>query len=91
MTDTSKTKHHREPLFHIVKRDDLAWWQAWLIRIAAIVIAILLVGVISMFLTKGSFAEIYEIMFKGVFGRLFEGGSTTMLWKFLQETAILLC
>lgn len=91
MTDTSKTKHHREPLFHIVKRDDLAWWQAWLIRIAAIVIAILLVGFISMFLTKGSFAEIYEIMFKGVFGRLFEGGSTTMLWKFLQETAILLC
>ncbi len=91
MTDTKKIKHHREPLVHIVKRDDLAWWQAWLIRIAAIVIAVLLVGFISMLLTKESFGEIYNIMIKGVFGRLFEGGSTTMLWKFLQETAILLC
>ena len=89
MTNTTKAKSHREPLFHIVKRDDLAWWQAWLVRIAAIVVAVLLVGVISMLLTKGSFFEIYEIMFKGAFGRL-TSGNTTMLWKFLQETAILL-
>lgn len=90
MTDTSAVKHHREPLLHIVKRDDMPWWKAWLIRICAMAIAILLVGFISMLLTKGSFSEIWEIMFKGVFGRLTEG-STTMLWKFLQETAILLC
>ena len=45
MTNTSKAKTHREPLFHIVKRDDLAWWQAWLVRVGAIVIAVLLVVV----------------------------------------------
>lgn len=88
---SSNVKHHREPLFHIAKRDDMVWWKAWLIRVSAIVIAFLLVGVVSVFLTKGKFGEIYEIMFRGVFGRLFEGGSTVMLWKYLQEIAILLC
>ena len=81
---------HNEPLVHIAKRDDMAGYKAWLIRIGAIVIAMLLVGVISTFLTGASFGKVYQIMFKGVFGRLFEG-KTTMLWRFLQQTAILLC
>ena len=29
-------KKHHEPLVHIAKRDDMAGWQAWLIRLAAI-------------------------------------------------------
>ena len=32
----------REPLFHIVKRDTLPWYQAWGIRAVAIVLALLL-------------------------------------------------
>ncbi len=83
------SKTHHEPLFHIVKRDDLAPWKAWLIRVATIVIALLLVGLLSMAVTKKGFGETYEIMFKGVFGRLFEG-KKTMLYKYLQEIAILL-
>ena len=82
-------KQHREPLFHIAKRDDLVWWKAWLIRLAAILLAMLLVGVISVILTKGNFFETYQIMFIGAFGRL--GSSTRLLWKFFQKTAILLC
>ncbi|MBQ4105285.1 MAG: ABC transporter permease [Clostridia bacterium] len=85
----TKTVHKREPLFHLVKRDDMKWWQAWLVRIAAIVVALLLVGFISMLLTKESFFTIYETMYRGVFGKL-ETGSTVMLWKYLQKTAILL-
>ncbi len=83
-----KTQH--EPLFHVVKRDDMPAWKAWLIRILTIVIALVLVGFLSMVVTEKSFGETYEIMFKGVFGRLLEG-KTTMLWKYLQEIAILLC
>ncbi len=79
----------REPLFHIVKRDDMPAGKAWLIRIATIVIAFFLVGLLSMMVTGKSFGDTYEIMFTGVFGRLFEG-RTTMLWKYLQEIAILL-
>lgn len=83
-------KTQREPFFHVVKRDDMPWWKAWSIRAATIVIAFLLVGLFSMVVAEKGFGETYGIMFQGVFGRLFEG-RTTMLWKYLQEIAILLC
>ena len=89
MSKTKDVKHNREPLFHLVKRIEMKWWQAWLVRIAAIVLAMLLLGVISMVLTKENFFKIYETMYRGTFGKL-ETGSTVMLWKFLQKTAILL-
>lgn len=86
---SQKAKKIHEPWFHIVKRDDLVGWQAWGIRVAAIVIGVLLVGVVSSLLTGESFFEVYNIMFRGVFGRIFEG-KTNMLWKFGQDTVILL-
>ena len=88
MADTAKKT--KEPLLHIAKRDDITGLKAWLIRIAAIVIGLLLGGIISAILTGASFGRVYEIMFTGVLGRIFEG-KTTMLWRFLQQTAILLC
>ena len=87
MADVKKTK---EPLLHIAKRDDITGLKAWMIRIAAILIGLAISGLISSILTKTSFFEVYDIMFKGVFGRIFEG-KTTLLWRFLQQTAILLC
>lgn len=90
MADKSTLKTGREPFIHVVKRDDMAAWQAWLIRISTILISLLLIGLFSMEITGKSFGETYEVMFIGVFGRLLEG-STTMLWKYLQEIAILLC
>ncbi|MBR4123654.1 MAG: ABC transporter permease, partial [Clostridia bacterium] len=89
MADTAVIKTHREPLFHVVKRDDMPTWKAWLIRLATIVIAFILVGFLSMIVTGRDFGATYQIMFSGVFGRLFEG-RLTMLWKYLQEIAILL-
>lgn len=89
MTNKSSSKSHREPLFHVVKRDDMPTLKAWLIRIATIFVAFLVVGLFSMMVTSKSLGETYRIMFVGVFGRLF-AGNTTMLWKYLQEIAILL-
>lgn len=83
-------KKHREPLIHIVKRDDMKNWQAWLIRIATIIAGLIIVGIFSMLLTEKGLFETYKIMYSGVFGRLHEG-YTKMLWKYLQEIAILLC
>ena len=37
-------KAHREPLVRIVKRDGIALWKNWLIRLAAVVVALLLSG-----------------------------------------------
>ena len=87
---SQKIKKHHEPLIHIVKRDDLLGWQAWGIRLAAIAVGVLLIGVISSLLTGENFFKVSDIMFSGVFGRIFEG-KTSMLWKYLQDTAILLC
>ena len=84
MSDTAVKKHHREPLIHIVKRDDLSGGKAWAIRGAAIVLSLLLIGVLSVLLTGESFVEIYNKMFLGTFGRIFEGrtqsGSPPTLW-----------
>ncbi len=83
-------KKHREPLIHIAKRDNLPGYKAWLIRFIAILLGFLVIGVLSSVLTGATVMESYQIMFKGVFGRLLEG-KTTLLWRFLQQTAVLLC
>lgn len=83
-------KKHHEPLVHIAKREHMPGWKAWLIRLVAILLGFLVVGVLSSMLTGITVTESYQIMFKGVFGRLLEG-KTTLLWRFLQQTAILLC
>ncbi len=90
MAEKTVSKHHREPLLHLAKRDDLVWWKAWLIRLAALLIGMLIVGVLSSLLTGTDFLDTYDLMFRGTFGRIFEG-RTSMLWRFLQQTAILLC
>ncbi len=87
---TSNVKKHHEPFVHISKRDDMIWWKAWLIRISAIVIGLLIAGVLSTLLTDQSLGEVYMTMYKGTFGRMLEG-KFSMLWRFLQQTAILLC
>ncbi len=90
MADTKTVKTHREPLIHIVKRDDMPAWKAWIIRIGTIVVSVFLMGCLSMILTERSLGDTFEIMYRGVLGRI-ETGSTVMLWKYLQEIAILLC
>ncbi len=89
MSDKPVRRHH-EPLIHIAKRDDMQWWKAWLIRIAAIIIGLLIAGIISVLLTDQGFFEVYQTMYKGTFGRMLEG-KFSLLWRFLQQTAILLC
>ena len=86
----NKLAKHHEPLVHIVKRAELPGWKAWLIRLAAIVLGLLVCGIIATFLTDNNLGEVYVGMFEGAFGRILEG-NTFMLWRFLQRTAILLC
>ena len=51
MAKNLENKYH-EPLFRVVKRDDMPNWQAWLIRLATILIGFLLVGFLSMAVTE---------------------------------------
>ena len=59
MADNTAVKKHHEPFFHVVKRDDMPAWKAWLIRIATIVVSIFLMGCLSMALTEKSLFETF--------------------------------
>ena len=86
----NKPVKHHEPLVHIVKREAMPAWRAWLIRIAAIAVGLLISGVIASMLIQKPLDVVYTDMFEGAFGRILEG-NTFLLWRFLQRTAILLC
>ena len=75
----------REPLFHIVKRDSLPWYASWLIRLAAVALALIVCAVLTMFLTHENPISVYSTMIKGAFG------SSRRFWNLLQGIAILLC
>ena len=76
----------REPLIRIVKRDSMVRWQAWLIRIAAVVIALLISAIVSAWLTDGaSMGYFFSGLFNGVFG------TTRRIINLFQSTAVLLC
>ncbi|MBQ8236513.1 MAG: ABC transporter permease [Clostridia bacterium] len=80
-------KTERELPFYVVKRGDAeqTFGRAALIRASAIVIALLLCGIATIFVTGDNPISIYATMFKGAFG------DAHNLWKTLQDLAILLC
>ena len=78
-------KETHEPLFHIVKRDAMPVWQSLLIRVAAVVLALLLCSVLSTFMIGANPIEFLQTLFTGSFG------SDFLLWKFAKNTAVLLC
>ncbi len=75
----------REPLFHISKRSEIVWWKAWLIRGAAVALALLFCAGVSYLLTKQDPLRIYGAMFEGAFG------TPRRIWNLMQNVAMLLC
>ena len=76
---------NRIPLIHISRRKDIVWYKAWLIRIAAIVLALVLCGIITMVTTGLNPFKVYAAMVDGTFG------TTRRIWMLFQNIAILLC
>ena len=75
----------REPLLHIAKRSDIPKLRAWLIRLAAIILALLLNALIINWLTGLDPIAVYKAMFDGSFA------TKRKFWVLLQNTAMLLC
>ena len=71
--------------FHIAKRGEIVWWKAWIIRIVAVLMALVVCGVITVALTKLNPVSVYLTMIDGAVG------TTRLVWNLLQNTAILLC
>ena len=78
----NKTK--REPRFHIVKRDDMSLEKAILIRVIAIVAALVISGIITMIVTGENPFSVYGTMGVGAFG------TARKSWITMQNVSILL-
>lgn len=74
-----------EPMFYIAKRDAIEWWKAWLIRIAAVVAALLVAGLVTLALTGLNPISVYKSMFFGAVG------TSRRIWNLMQNVAMLLC
>ncbi len=73
------------PFFHVIKRDDIVWWKAWLIRIASVILALIVSGIVTILLTGINPVDMYVSMIDGAIG------TPRLTWNLLQNTAILLC
>ena len=75
---------NKEPLFHIVKRDDLPWFKAWGLRLLAILLALVLCSIVTVTLTKLNPIDVFGAVMKGAFG------SKRKTWVTMQNTSVLL-
>ncbi len=71
--------------FHVIKRATIPVWKALLIRVVAVILALLLCSILSIILIKADPIQMIKALFTGAFG------NDVMRWKFLKDTAILLC
>ncbi len=75
----------REPLIHLVKRDELPTWKVWGIRVLAVLLGMLVSAVFINFITKLNPIDVYKSMFAGAFG------TSGRIWQTLKEMSLLLC
>ena len=80
-----------EPLFHLAKRATITWWKAWLIRIAAVLLGLVVCGLVAYLLSdrlqqgKKTLEDFYYCFIKGSFG------TQRKMWKFFKNMAVLQC
>ncbi len=92
-----KNEHKvRTPLVHLVKRDKIEWWKAWLIRLGAIGFAVVFCAMIAKLVVGVKPVDLYQTMIDSLMGNDTYQEKHTIIqnrkfWDALQETAILLC
>lgn len=77
-------KKHREPLLHVSKRDELPFIKAAMIRLIAIVLALVVCALVTMAVTGDNPISIYKTILVGAFG------TTRKTWVTMQNISILL-
>ena len=75
----------KEPLFHVVKRDNSSFLRGALVRLLAIVLALIVSGVVIVLLTGMNPLNVYAALWDGAVG------TTRRTWITLRDSAILLC
>ena len=72
-------------MIHITKRKEMPLAQTLAVRLAAIVVALVVCGIVTTLMTGINPIAVYATMVKGAFG------SARKVWILLQELAMLLC
>ena len=91
MSELSNNKtaaaHHtvKEPLIRLAKRTDIPLWKGIMFRIIAILLALIVCGVVIIFLTGMNPIEVYIAMFEGTFK------TPKRIWSTVRDTMTLLC
>ncbi len=75
----------KEPLFHVVKRDDATFLKAAAVRAVAIVLALIVCAVIIVLLTGMNPLNVYAALWDGAVG------TSRRMWITFRDAAILLC
>lgn len=75
----------REPLFHVVKRDGVTLSRSLLVRLIAIVLALIVCAVVIVLLTGMNPLSVYAALWNGAVG------TSRRMWITLRDAAILLC
>ena len=76
---------HHEPFLRIVKRSGLRWWQNFLIRVAAVVLAMVVCALVIYGIVHLNPMLVYGSIWNGAFGTM------NRTWITIKETAFLLC
>ncbi len=63
-----QNKNAGEPLIHIVRRDDISTAKKWMIRVIAVLAALVLTGILIFVITGSLPFDIYRSMISGTFG-----------------------
>lgn len=81
----NKNTSVHEPLFHVVKRDDIPLWESMLIRVIAVGAALLFCALLSMILIDSNPVEFLKSLVDASFS------SERRQWKFFKDASVLLC
>lgn len=74
-----------EPFVRITKREELAAWRGWLIRLTSLVLALAVCAVVIYAIVKLNPLKVYGAMWEGAFG------SSKRSWVTLRDTMMMLC
>jgi len=74
-----------EPFVRITKRDEIAAWRGWLIRLTSLVLALAVCAVVIYVIVKLNPLKVYGAMWEGAFG------SSKRSWVTLRDTMMMLC
>lgn len=74
----------REPLFHVVKREEISKWKALCVRFISFLLSLIVCAIVIVLITKLNPIRVYEGMIDGAIG------SERRIWVTIRDTMVLL-